>query len=280
MRFEESQPQPSGQSSARAKARILVVGVGGIGSPAALILARAGIGTLGLVDDDRVERTNLHRQLLFADTDVASEKLDAAARGLGRLSGPFPPPRLELHRTRFVPENAESLARSYDLIVEGADNFPTKFLVADAARVVERPVVHAAAVRTHGTVLSVGPRGGPCYRCLFEDIPREDVANCEAAGVVGPLLGLVAAVQADLALSIIDAGVHASMRNEADSHRLGTLVRIDATAFRPRLRSTTIRSRRGCSLCGEGARPSVAARRYDPVPCGIAPETNDTDACP
>ncbi len=226
----------------RSQSRVLVVGVGGLGSPLALVLARAGVGTLGLVDDDRVERTNLHRQLLFRESDVGRDKLDAAAEGLERLA-PAHRPRLELHRTRFVPENAIALAREYDLVVEGADNFATKFLVADAALAAERPVVHAAAVRTMGTVLAVGPLGAPCYRCLFEDIPfGDDAPNCADSGVLGPLLGIVAAFQADLALSLL--GAHA-----AASSRCGELVQIDVNNLSPRVRRRTIAARSGCALC-------------------------------
>ena len=240
----------------RSQSRVLVVGVGGIGSPLALILARAGVGTLGLVDDDVVERTNLHRQVLFRDSDVGRDKLDAAAEGLARLA-PGHGARVVLHRTRFLPENAVALARDYDVVVEGADNFPTKFLAADAACALERPIVHAAAVRTVGTVLAVGPRGAPCYRCLFEDVPfGDDAPNCADAGVLGPLLGLVAAFQADLALSILDGG-----------SRHGELVRIDVGDLTPRVRRRTIASRPSCTLCGADApRPTVLDRdRYAPV---------------
>lgn len=246
----------------RSQSRVLVVGIGGIGSPLALVLARAGVGTLGLVDDDRVERTNLHRQMLFRESDVGRDKLDAAAEGLERLA-PAHRPRLELHRTRFVPENAIALARDYDLVVEGADNFATKFLVADAARAAERPVVHAAAVRTMGTVLAVGPLGAPCYRCLFEEIPfGDDAPNCADSGVLGPLLGLVAAVQADLALSLLGSTPPSTVAS-----RCGELVQIDVTELSPRLRRRTIAARPGCALCSSSERTrsrAIADAMLDP----------------
>lgn len=243
----------------RSQSRVLVVGVGGIGSPLALVLARAGVGTLGLVDDDRVERTNLHRQVLFRESDIGRDKLDAAAEGLERLA-PAHRPRLELHRTRFVPENALALARDYDLVVEGADNFATKFLVADAARAAERPVVHAAAVRTIGTVLAVGALGAPCYRCLFEDIPfGADAPNCADSGVLGPLLGIVAAVQADLALSLLSA--HA-----AAASRCGELVQVDVNNLSPRVHRRTIAARPGCALCSSQrtSNRAIAEAMLDP----------------
>jgi adenylyltransferase/sulfurtransferase len=247
----------------RRQARILVIGVGGIGTPLALVLARAGVGTLGLVDDDRVERTNLHRQILFREDDVGRDKLDAAADGLERLA---PGARVELHRTRFVPDNALALARRYDVIVEGADNFATKFLVADAARAAGRPVVHAAAVRTMGTVMAVGPLGAPCYRCVFEDVPRTGdgapAPSCADAGVLGPLLGLVAAFQADLALSIVDG-----------SPRFGELVRIDVSELEPRVRRGRLAARAGCDLCEglvDGASIEGDPDRYGPGPDACA----------
>lgn len=250
---------------ARANSRVLVVGVGGIGSPLALILARAGVGTLGLVDDDLVEGTNLHRQILFAESDIGRDKLDAAASGLARILelNDVGVPTLELHRMRFRPENALELAGQYDLVVEGADNFSTKFLAADAARLARRPIVHAAAVRTTGTVLSVSAEAAPCYRCLFEDMPREGAPNCADAGVIGPLLGLVAAYQADLALSVLDG-----------TPRVGELVSIDVAGLKPKIRAHSMRARPGCSLCGDGARAAFGETldpaRYVPPPCATS----------
>jgi molybdopterin/thiamine biosynthesis adenylyltransferase len=212
-----------------------------------MALARAGVGTLGIADDDAVELSNLHRQILFSEPDVGRPKVEAAADALRRIA---PDLRVEAHATRLLPPNAVELARAYDLVVEGSDNFPTKFLAADACRLAERPVVHAAAVRWHGTALAVGPRGRPCYRCLFEDVPREDAPNCAEAGVVGPIVGIVASAQADLALSVLHG-----------ERVFGSLFTFDGTAMAARRR--TIPPRRGCTLCG-GARTihDVRAARY------------------
>lgn len=242
-------------SSAIARARVLVVGVGGIGAPLALALAHAGVGTVGLLDDDRVERTNLHRQILFADGDVNAgrTKLEAAARGLARI---VPESRSEivLHEGRLLPENAIERIAAYDLVVEGSDNFPTKFLAADASAIAGRPIVHAAAVGTIGTVLAVAHRGQPCYRCVFEDMPAEDPPTCADAGVVGPLLALVAAYQADLALGLL-----------AGEARGGELVRVDVTGLRPRVRARHVAARPGCPTCGgAGAQGPLDAARYVP----------------
>jgi molybdopterin/thiamine biosynthesis adenylyltransferase len=219
------------------KARALVVGVGGLGCPAAMVLARAGVGTIGLADDDAVDASNLHRQILFREADVGRPKIEAAADALRRIA---PAVRVEAHATRMLPPNAIELARGYDVIVEGSDNFATKFLVADACRLAARPVVHAGAVRWHGTALAVAATGRPCYRCLFEDLPRQDAPNCAEAGVVGPAVGVVAAAQADLALSIL-AGEDVG----------GTLFTFDGKSLTAR--RTRIAARASCPLCGDAA---------------------------
>ncbi|MDB5219956.1 MAG: Sulfur carrier protein adenylyltransferase ThiF [Myxococcaceae bacterium] len=220
-----------------AGSRVLVVGVGGLGCPAALALARAGVGTIGIADDDVVDAGNLHRQILFRDEDVGKSKVEAAASALLRH---MPNLRIERHHTRMLPQNAVELASRYDVIVEGSDNFATKFLAADACRIARKNVVHAAAVRWHGTALAVGATGGPCYRCLFEDLPREHALqpNCAEAGVVGPVVGVVGAVQADLALSIL--------RGEDVA---GTLFTFDGKTLAARRRK--IPRRQGCALCSD-----------------------------
>lgn len=228
----------------REKARVLVVGVGGLGCPAALALARSGIGCLGLCDDDVVDRTNLHRQILFRDADVGAPKVGTAVHRLAHLA---PQLSLRAHPTRLLPESAVAIVGGYDVVLEGSDNFATKFLVADACRIAQVPVVHAAAVRWIGTVLAAGPAGKPCYRCLFEDLPVEGATNCSEAGVMGPVVGLLAAVQVDLALAAID-GLSA----------VGQLVTFDGRTNL--LRRRTLVPRSDCALCG----PAPRIRRIEP----------------
>jgi adenylyltransferase/sulfurtransferase len=219
---------------------VLLVGVGGLGCPAGIALVRAGIGTLGLCDDDEIDRTNLHRQILFGEADVGDQKLDAAGRALRALAAPASV-RLELHRTRLLPDNAVDIVRTYDLVLEGSDNFATKFLTADACALVGVPVVHASAVRWVGTALAVGPKGRPCYRCLFEDMPDGEPPNCAEAGVLGPVVGVVAAAQVDLGLALID-GLPVE----------GQLVTFDG--WTDLLRRRTIAPRSDCALCGHAPR--------------------------
>jgi molybdopterin/thiamine biosynthesis adenylyltransferase len=234
--------------------RALVVGIGGLGCPAALALARAGI-TLGIADDDAVELTNLHRQILFDEADVGAPKV---ARAAAKLRSLVPGACVEEHETRLLPHNAVELAARYDVVLEGSDNFATKFLAADACLLAGRPIVHAAAVRWHGTALAVGPRGAPCYRCLFEDVPREDAPNCAEAGVVGPMVGVVGAAQADLALSVLaGAGV------------FGELFTFDGKTLTARRRRVAARS--GCPLCGDGD----ARRIHDIQPGRYAPASSE-----
>jgi molybdopterin/thiamine biosynthesis adenylyltransferase len=230
----------------RSDARVLVVGVGGLGCPCALALVRAGVFALRLCDDDVVEESNLHRQILFDDESIGKLKLEEAKRTLASHGATV----IELARTRFLPSTAKELLDGCDLVVEGADNFATKFLVADACALTGVPVVHAAAVRVHGTALAVGPHGGPCYRCLFEDVPRGEAANCVSVGVLGPMVGVVGALQADLALGMLDG------RDVA-----GTLVTYDAET--DVLRRARMSARSMCPLCGSKRRiDALDERRY------------------
>jgi adenylyltransferase/sulfurtransferase len=232
------------------------VGVGGLGCPAALALALAGVGRLGLSDDDVVDRTNLHRQILFDDADVGSPKLAAAARALRAASEHV---AIDLLHERLTPVTAARLVRDYDVVVEGSDNFATKFLAADACALAGVPVVHASAVRWIGTVMAVGKAARPCYRCVFEGAPEGEAPNCAEAGVMGPVVGVLAAIQADLALSLVDG--------DGDGDGVdGQLVTFDGRT--DALRRRRVQPRTGCPLCG--AAPSI--RR-------IEPRAYETPAC-
>jgi len=233
----------------------LVVGVGGLGCPVALALAEAGVGRIVLCDDDWVDTTNLHRQILFAEADVGSHKLDAAERALYRAGAR--PHSIELVRSRFLPENARELSRSVDVVIEGADNFATKFLCADACFLERRAVIHGAAVRLSATVLSVAPEGAPCYRCLFEDLPTGASApNCAEAGVLGPVVGLAGAIMADRALSAL----------LGDRSAFGSLVSYDGKT--DRAREVSLLARAHCALCSsESSIHEITYQRYTAPSC-------------
>lgn len=230
----------------RSRSRVLIVGMGGIGGPAALAVARAGVGTIGLCDDDEVERSNLHRQILFADRDAEARapKVDAAGQALRTIA---PGVELRMHKGRLLPDGALDLVRQYNVVLEGADNFATKFLAADACALAGVRIVHASAVRWVGTVLAAGPRGRPCYRCFFEDLPADGGMGCSEAGVMGPVVGIIAAVQADFALAMID-GVSVE----------GQFVTLDGRT--DELRRRSIAARADCQLCGR--RPRI--RQIEP----------------
>jgi molybdopterin/thiamine biosynthesis adenylyltransferase len=219
-----------------AKKSALVVGVGGLGCPAALALVRAGVGRVVLADDDPVEAENLHRQILYGLADVGRPKLDAARDTLLRRGGSEA--GIELWRGRLLPRAAREMVRGVDVVLEGSDNFATKFLAADACGLERRAVVHGAAIRWRGTAWLVLPAGAPCYRCLFEDVPSGAQQTCAQAGVMGPVVGFVGALMADLALRYLTGDLEAA----------GRIWSFDGKA--DRLRAAEVPPRPGCPLCG------------------------------
>jgi molybdopterin/thiamine biosynthesis adenylyltransferase len=244
--------------SVLARKSALLVGVGGLGSSIAIALARAGVGTLGVADDDEVETSNLHRQILFTEADVGLPKTTVAARAVAAWAGASPV-RVVVHGARLLPGNAVDLVSRYDVVVEGSDNFATKFLTADACAIAKVAVVHGAAVKWLGTAFAVGPYGRPCYRCLFEDLPREHAPGCSEAGVLGPVVGIVGAVQADLALAMLHG------RSVA-----GTLVTFDGKS--DRMRRRVLAWRPSCELCGASPKISkIDATRYLGAECDTSP---------
>ncbi|HKC16559.1 MAG TPA: molybdopterin-synthase adenylyltransferase MoeB, partial [Steroidobacteraceae bacterium] len=182
------------------RARVLVVGAGGLGSPASLYLAAAGVGTLGIVDHDRVDLSNLQRQLLFATSDVGAGK---AVTAQARLRALNPDISVVAHELELRGDNALELLRPYDLVVDGSDRLATRYLVNDACVLLGKPLVSAAIHRFEGQAMSYVPGRGPCYRCLFPESAEGAVPNCAEAGVLGVLPGMLGALQATEAIKLV-----------------------------------------------------------------------------
>src|SRR5207249_353229 len=183
-------PEVTSEGQNRLKAaRVLCIGAGGLGSPAALYLAAAGVGTLGIVDGDAVELSNLQRQILHGTGAVGRPKTDSARERLHDLN---PGVKVELHPVRLTSENALEILGGYELTIDGSDNFPTRYLVNDASVLLGKPYIYGSIFRFDGQVSVFAAPGGPCYRCLFAEPPPPDlVPNCAEAGVLGVLPGLV-----------------------------------------------------------------------------------------
>ncbi len=218
-------------------ARVLIVGAGGLGSPSALYLAAAGVGTLGLVDNDVVDVTNLQRQILHGTADVGRPKLDSAR---DRLHGINPHVRVVLHAGFLSSVNALEIVGAYDLVIDGTDNFATRYLVNDACVLLGKPNVHGSVFQFDGQASVFATAGGPCYRCLYPEPPPPGlVQNCAQGGVFGVLPGLIGTIQAVETLKLI-LGIGDTLS--------GRLLMIDALT----LRTHTVPLSRdpACPACG------------------------------
>jgi adenylyltransferase/sulfurtransferase len=179
---------------------VLIVGAGGLGSPAIQYLAAAGVGRIGIVDHDEVERSNLQRQIVHADADVGRPKAESAAEYVADLN---PDVTVEPRAERVDPDNAADLVSAYDVVVDASDNFRTRYLLNDVARLQDVPVVHGAIYRFEGQATTLVP-GGPCYRCLFPEAPDPgEVPDCATTGVLGVLPGTVGCIQATEAAKLL-----------------------------------------------------------------------------
>jgi molybdopterin/thiamine biosynthesis adenylyltransferase/rhodanese-related sulfurtransferase len=189
-----------GQKKLKA-AKVLVIGTGGLGAPSSLYLAAAGVGTLGLVDFDTVDETNLHRQILFNEDDIGKSKVLAAKR---RLLEANPNTTVKVYEERLTSENALEIFRDYDIIVDGTDNFPTRYLTNDACVRLRKPNVYASIFRFEGQATVFASEKGPCYRCLYPKPPPPGlVPSCAEGGVLGVLPGLIGLIQATEAIKLI-----------------------------------------------------------------------------
>jgi molybdopterin/thiamine biosynthesis adenylyltransferase/rhodanese-related sulfurtransferase len=235
-----------GQRRLRA-ASVLVVGAGGLGSPAALYLAAAGVGRLGIVDFDLVDASNLQRQVLHATADVGRPKVESAA---ARLRGLNPFVAVEMHQLQLDAGNAGALVARYDIVIDGTDNFAARYVLSDACVRAGRPCVHASIHRFEGQATLLVADGAPCYRCLFREPPPLGTApSCAEAGVFGVLPGILGTIQAAEAIKII-TGVGDTLA--------GRLLLVDVA--RMRFQTVALRRDPGCPACGDDARLASGGR--------------------
>jgi adenylyltransferase/sulfurtransferase len=239
-------------------AKVLLIGAGGLGSPAALYLAAAGVGTLGIVDDDEVDLSNLQRQVVHGTDDIGRSKVDSARDTIESIN---PDVSVISHKLRLTKENVLDVFRDYDVIVDGSDNFATRYFVNDACVILGIPQVHGSIFRFDGQVTTFDPReeDGPCYRCLYPEPPPPELApNCAEAGVLGVLPGTVGMIQATEAVKLI-LGIGEPL--------VGRLLMYDALGMSFR----TLRLKRDpeCPMCGPHGPESLEGITYTDISCAI-----------
>jgi len=223
------------------ESKALVIGAGGLGSPAAFYLAAAGVGALGLIDGDRVELSNLQRQILHATADLGRLKVESAAEKLDRLN---PEVAVRTYATRLDAANAAEIFADYDFIIDGSDNFDTKFLVNDTAVTLGKAFSHAGIVRLQGQTMTVVPHKSACYRCVFQEPPAPgELMNCQQAGILGAVAGVIGSIQATEAIKYLSG-----MDEELLTNRVLTY---DAKTMN--FRTIEARKNPACAACGEKA---------------------------
>ena len=241
-------------------ARVLCVGTGGLGSPLALYLAAAGIGTLGLVDFDVVDASNLQRQIIHSTKDIGRKKLDSAEEKLKALN---PALNVVKHDTMLSSANALEIIKEYDIVADGTDNFPTRYLVNDACVILGKPNAYGSIFRFEGQASVFATKDGPCYRCLYPEPPPPGlVPSCAEGGVLGILPGLVGVIQATEVIKLILG---------KGSPLIGRLLLVDALSMR--FRELKLRKNPECPVCGDN--PTVTELIDYEHFCGIVPETKE-----
>jgi len=239
------------------RAKVLMVGSGGLGAPLGLYLAAAGVGRLGIVDFDTVDFTNLQRQVTFSTSDVGRKKLEAARERLSNLN---PEIRIDTFETRLTSDNALEILRDYDIVVDGTDNFPTRYLVNDACVLLGKPNVYGSIFRFEGQASIFGYPGGPCYRCLYPEPPPPGlVPSCAEGGVLGVLPGIIGCIQAMETIKVIIG---------KGEPLVGRLLLFDALGMR--FRELKLRKNPECPVCGE--HPTVTKLIDYAEFCGIRGE--------
>jgi adenylyltransferase/sulfurtransferase len=233
----------------------LVIGAGGLGCPAALYLAAAGVGRISVVDADAVALSNLHRQVLHRTDGIGRAKSQSAQAALEALN---PDVTVEAIHGRLTADNAAELVAAHDLVLDGSDNFPTRYLASDACVLAGKPLIHGGVVRLEGQVMTVLPRRSACYRCVFPEPPgRADVPSCQEAGVLGAVAGIIGTLMAQEALKVL-AGI-----GEPLADRLAVF-----DGRTSRWREVPVRRDASCAVCGE--RATIRELRMELDACGLA----------
>ncbi|MGA8072938.1 MAG: molybdopterin-synthase adenylyltransferase MoeB [Candidatus Acidiferrales bacterium] len=239
------------------RAKVLLVGTGGLGAPLGLYLAAAGVGRIGVVDFDKVDFTNLQRQIMFGTSDVGRPKIEAAGERLGNLN---PEIRLDRYETALTSENALEIIRDYDIVADGSDNFPTRYLVNDACVLLGKPNIYGSIFRFEGQASIFGAPGGPCYRCLYPEPPPPGlVPSCAEGGVLGVLPGIIGSIQAMETLKLILG---------KGEPLIGRLLLFDALGMK--FRELKLRKSAHCPICGE--HPTITKLLDYAEFCGIRGE--------
>jgi sulfur-carrier protein adenylyltransferase/sulfurtransferase len=245
------------------QAKVLCIGTGGLGAPVGLYLAAAGVGRIGLVDFDSVDLTNLQRQILFGTQDIGRPKIEAAADRLRNLN---PDIQIDQFETRLTGDHALEILKNYDMVVDGTDNFPTRYLVNDACVILGKPNVYGSIFRFEGQITIFGAPAGPCYRCLYPEPPPPGlVPSCAEGGVLGVLPGIVGAIQAAETLKLIIG---------KGEPLIGRLLLFDALAMR--FRELKLRKNPDCPVCGE--HPTITKLIDYAEFCGIRGEETASPA--
>jgi adenylyltransferase/sulfurtransferase len=219
-------------------AKVFLLGAGGLGAPVAYYLAAAGVGKIGIVDNDVVELSNLQRQIIHSMDDIGKSKAISAKETIQKLN---PAIEVELFQQRLTSDNIFGFLEGYDIVVDGSDNFPTRYLINDACVLTGKPLSHGAVFRFHGQVMTILPGKGPCYRCLFREPPPPGMtATCEEAGVLGVLPGLIGLLQATEVLKLIIG------QGNPLSGRL-----LNYEALDMEFRTIKVRKDPSCPVCGD-----------------------------
>ena len=251
-------PEVGGKGQKKiAKARIFVVGAGGLGSPVALYLAAAGVGTIGLIDSDVVDLSNLQRQVLHYTPDVSRPKVLSAKEKILAIN---PDVKVDTYEDRLTSHNALDLFHKYDVIIDGVDNFPAKFLINDACFFANKPLVHGGILRFDGRLFTIIPHQSACFRCIFKNPPPPGlVASCQEAGIIGVVAGIIGTLQATEALKLV-LGIGRPLTDRI----------LDFDARTTQFREIRTKRNPNCQLCGPN--PTITEPfDHEPETCELQP---------